>query len=235
MARDNHGQIGFINHKRRLQIGISSHTSLLRSKAHYYGCGKFKTYKTRNFFSFTKKRHRDCFREREKCRFLQYAFLGSQKERGVETGHQPTTLKRVSQENSFQNGYTAESFEFSRIKRLGNLDRFKRCLSPYSHFPRSQEISSFLCRKQGVPIQSAMFRPNFGASCLSQNSVGCSRKSSHSKHQNGVLLGRPFICRQPEGAPFNKSRKDNRSSDSTRFYNQSKKSHNLHHPNKLFI
>ena len=75
-----------------------------------------------------------------------------------ETNYKFETPQSVSQETTFQNGHFEQSVESSETKRLGNINRFNRCISTHTNFFKTPEVSQILCRKPLLSMENNVLR-----------------------------------------------------------------------------
>ena len=168
LAINNSRQLGIINNQRWIQTGIFAKKPISRGeKDSNSTCSKTLFIKRGKRF-IRKKCNRTCCKSREPNRFLQYIFPSTKKEWKNETNHKFETPQPVSQETTFQNGHFEQSVESSETKRLGNINRFNRCISTHTNIFKTPEVSQILCRKPLLSMESHVLRTNFSTTCFTK-------------------------------------------------------------------
>ena len=98
------------------------------------------------------------------------------------------TPQSVSQNSTFQDGYSEDCSKSSQERRLGNINRLERRIFPRVNSPKAQEVSSFLHSGQSISVPSTSFRSqNLAESFYQDSGSGCS-SSKNAKHQIGYNL-----------------------------------------------
>ena len=189
MERNNSGQLGIISNRERLQIGIQRNSTISGHKRNFCKCQRDDHSRKRSQFFIRKKCYRNCFKIPPEQRFLQYAFSGTQKDRGSKTGHKFKTPKQISQEATLQNGHISKSIECSSKRRLGIYSGFERRILSYTNIQETPKISQILCKRSNLPIQNAVFWSDSIAKSLDKNCISSSRISER-KVNSPVCLSR---------------------------------------------
>ena len=94
--------------------------------------------------------------ERDKVRFLKHLFPSTKKLKD-ETFNKSETLKQVSSEDIFQNGYNDKSFELSEATRLGHFPQFELCIYAYSNISKTWTVPSVLYSRPMFSVESSSF------------------------------------------------------------------------------
>ena len=212
--------MGFINNQRGIQTGIFAKTPISRGeKDSNSTCSKTLFIKRGKRF-IRKKCNRTCCKSREPNRFLQYIFPSTKKEWKNETNHKFETPQPVSQETTFQNGHFEQSVESSETKRLGNINRFNRCISTHTNFFKTPEVSQILCRKPLLSMENNVLRTNISTTGFYQNGVCSSSIFENTQCSSSSLPRRLAYCKPIKRKITSRSRKMPESIGFTRFHNQ---------------
>ena len=182
--------MGLINNSKRVQIGISKSSTIFRNQGNGCECKQSGYPKFRNRKFATKSSNRTCTFCSTTPRFLQYLFPGSEKVGRPAGCDKFETPQSVSQNSTFQDGYSEDCSKSSQERRLGNINRLERRIFPRVNSPEAQEISSFLHSGQSISVPSTSFRSqNLAESFYKDSGSGCS-SSKNAKHQIGCIPGR---------------------------------------------
>ena len=146
-----------------------------------------------------------------KGRFLQHIFPGSEEKRGIAPGNKSKTIKQFYSKETFQDGY---------FGGLRNLSRSERCLSPYSNAQIPQEISSFLCKREMLPIQSNVLRSSSSAESVYKDCYSCSSLLANTQYTPLNVPGRLVYSKLGNNGGAVRSRDDFRHSFETGVHNQ---------------
>ena len=129
--------------------------------------------------------------KRDKFWLLQHLFPSTKKEWKNETCDKSETLKQVSLEDTFQNGYNDKSFEPSEATRLGHFPRLGRCLYAHSNISKTLTVPSVLYSRPMFSVESSLFRSNLGTPVLHKNSSCRGSTSTVPEHQTSFIPRRP--------------------------------------------
>ncbi|CAC5368279.1 unnamed protein product [Mytilus coruscus] len=99
-------------------------------------------------------------------------------------------LNGYLQKKTFQDGFTNQSLEYSKTRRLGHNARPKRCLSTCPNVSKSLPISKILPSKSSISIQSSVLRSNICSSSLYKNSVRSGSLLENEKYKISSISGR---------------------------------------------
>ena len=217
--------MGLISHKRGLQTGVSSKTSSNRHTGNISPKRKFRYFRSRSGRLIKKRCNRDSSTSRNKFRFLQYLFPGSQKEWENETRHKSETPKHLSSEDSLQNGHICKSFELSETKRLGNISRSQRCLSTYSNFCETSEVSPILHKQKVLSVQIPVLRTNLCASRVFENNSSYCSSFKGAKYKTDIIPRRLVGAESDKSIAVTRSREMPQSFVFTRLHSKYRKIH----------
>ena len=215
--------MGSVSSSDRLQTRICSKTTIHGDKADEHSLQKSRNFSKRNNRTTSKRCNRKSTKSQSKCRFLQYTFSGAKKIWKTETCDKPETPQQVSRKETFQNGHISKSSELSDTRRLGSFDRFNRCLSPHTNFPKTSSISEVLSDGSVLPMESTVFRPNISTQGLYQSTFGSHGSPTHPKYSNSSLLRRPIDSKSVQGKTSCRQGNNHKSAGITRFHNQCRK------------
>lgn len=217
--------MGLISNKRGLQTGVSSKTFSNRHKGNISPKRKFRYFRSRGGRLIKKRCNRGSSTSRNKFRFLQHLFPCSQKEWENETRHKSETPKRLSPEDSLQNGHICKSFKLSETKRLGNISRSQRCLPTYSNFCETSEISPILHKQKVLSVQIPVLRTNLCASRVHKNNSSYCSSFKGAKYKTGIISRRLVSAESDKSIAVTRSREMPQSVDFTRLHSQYRKIH----------
>lgn len=208
----------------RVQIRISGNSEKHRNKIHICTCKKSSCFRFRDKRIIAKKSCRICSHQRYSKRFLQYLFPRSKENRGHASSNKFETPQQVSQETTFQNGFSFNSSQSSETRRLGNKFRSERCLSTYSNFQKPQKIPSILSEgRLCFPIQGSTIRPNLSTKNI-HKSGSCDSSSFTINGHKTSSLSRRLVSSQSEKIDANfRSRTSSQPPCQTGLYNKLEK------------
>ena len=139
--------------------------------------------------------------ERDKFRFLQHLFPSTKKEWKDETFDKSETLKQVSSEDTFQNGYNDKSFKLSETTRLGHFPRLGRCLYAHSNISKTSTVPSVLYSRPMFSVESSLFWCNLSTSVLHKDSSSRCSPSTGPEHSTS-FKPRRLVGSKPSQTSF---------------------------------
>ena len=223
MEENNRRQMGTVNDPKGLQIRVSKHTPRYRGHSDKSKCTSHPNYKFRGGKIIRKRCDRACTICGTTSRFLQYNVFGTQKDRRFKTGDKPETTQPVSENRTFQDGHYEQSDKSCKERRLGNFNRFTRCLFSHTNFSSPSKVSTVLRSGQSLPVSSISVRAKDISESVHESGISRSSSFKNAEHQIGSLSRR---LASPECNPeiaFTGSTENTQSSFSTRFSGKCRK------------
>lgn len=190
LGENNQRPMGFVCGKGRLQTRVSKHTSIFGYKKDVCSKSFTSIYNRRNKFFVTKRCGGKSRPPRSPSRFLQYLLHGSKKIRGNETCSKSQTIKQLSKKETFQNGYSGNGHKSSEAKRLGNYNRFDRCLSTYPNISKASKISKILLPGAVLSVEGDVFRTDVCSTSIHETSGSSCCLLENSKFKTSSVLRR---------------------------------------------
>ena len=197
-------QMGIGPDSRGLQAGIRGHSSFFRYQRNKSTFSAGASYRRRNKQSFKQKSNRNCQSVEVSERFLQHIVFSAQKEWGNATSNKFKASKRVSEENSFQDGYNVESTKSSAKRRLWNKSRSEGPVLPFKNFQETSKVPTFLFSKENLSIPSNVLPSYFCTKGIFESDVSCSSlpekaRYAHVSVSRQLVISesgqREFLCR----------------------------------------
>ena len=99
-------------------------------------------------------------------------------------------LKWYFQKKHFQDGFTDQSLEYSKTRRLGHNARPERCIFTCPNISKSLPISKILPSKSSISIQSSVLRSNICPTSLYKNSIRSGSLLENEKYKISSISGR---------------------------------------------
>ena len=228
-------QMGTVNNIKRLQIGVSEHTSRFGGNSDKSQCRGAQNYKFRGGKIIRKRCNRACTFCGTTFRFLQYNVPSTQKVRRVKTCDQPETTQPVFKNRTFQNGHTKQSVKPGKERRLGDNSGSSRRVFPHSNISTASQVSAVLHSGQSLSVPSIGLRAKNLPEGVHKSSFSGSSTLKNAKHQIGCLSGRLVSPECNSQIAVARLRENTQSSFSTRFSDKCRKvrvntntRHNLH-------
>ena len=215
--------MGTVNDQKGLQIRVSKQTPRYRGHSDKSKCTSHPNYKFRGGKIIRKRCDRACTICGTTSRFLQYNVFGTQKDRRFKTCDKPETTQPVSENRTFQDGHYEQSDKSCKERRLGNFNRFTRCLFSHSNFSSPSKVSTVLCSGQSLPVSNISVRAKDIPESVHESGISRSSSFKNAEHQTGSLSRR---LASPECNPeiaFTGSTENTQSSFSTRFSGKCRK------------
>ena len=141
METNNRRQMGVVDNTTWSKIRFHSNASLARNKRDKSKHTKAECFGNRNSSIVTKTGNQCGTTKSSKRRFLQYTVTSTEKDRRSETCNKSKTIKRVSEETTFQNGHSCKSSQFSTTRRLSF---FSGSTDAYPYIPIHPKYRKFL-------------------------------------------------------------------------------------------
>lgn len=190
--------MGLICNSARVQIGFQRDSKIQRNKSNKIQRSKTRHFVKRNRGFVTKRGYRTRTIIAEPARFLQYIFPCKKENRRSETRNKSEAPQPVSPETTLQNGLHDISFKSSQSRRLGNLNRFKRCIFSHTSSQRTSEILTNFYTRPSLPIRLSTFRSNIVPSSFHKGLCRSSKPSTCTKSQISGLSGRLVSVERPQ-------------------------------------
>lgn len=171
ICRNYRRSVGLVGDRTGLQTRIPHKTAPDRSATNF-GFNFKSRYSTWRSKRFVKQKRYRAGNNEHSGRFLQYIFSSPQKVGQNATSHKLASIKQISSQDPLQNGHVTESAKLSRTTRLGNISRFKRCISAHTDSQITSEIPSVLHSRSVLSVEIPVFRPYSGGTGI-HKSVSC--------------------------------------------------------------
>ena len=208
---------------RGLQAGIRGHSSFFRYQRNKSTFSSGASYRRRNKQSFKQKSNRNCQSVEVSERFLQHIVFSAQKEWGNATSNKFKASKRVSEENSFQDGYNVESTKSSAKRRLWNKSRSEGRVLPFKNFQETSKVPTFLFSKENLSVPSNVLRSYFCTKGIFESDVSCSSLPEKARYAHVGVSGRLAISESVQREPLCRSENISQPPFSAGFYSEQSK------------
>ena len=223
MGRNYTGSVGFGHHKGWLQVGVPKDTSLQWCESNQCSCKTTKFYKRKNEFLVRKSAIEVVPPSQIQRRFLQYIFSRSKENWRNETSNQFKASQCVSPKTALQNGHSYKGDQHGRKGRLGDINRSKRCISPYYDIQGSSEISEISISRNGLSVPLSLFRSNKCPENVCKGEGSNCRSFKEKRASFGKLQRRLVEFKSVEARSYRKRRFVAQSPLSTRFHDKQRK------------
>ena len=223
MGKNNARSVDFVGLKRRSKIRFHDKTSIFGSTTNKCQCSKRIHFTVGGRKIVTKGCNRTCAASGNANRFLLHIFRGPKENGRLKTDHKFKTSEQVSKEAALQNGLSEQGHKLSTTRRLGNFDRFGRCLSTHSNSCEIQKVSTLLHKRKSVPIHMSLLRSNTSTKDIYQNSDSNCSTFETAKCPTSSLSRRLVHNKSVEEVASVRQRKSAQSSCQTRSYDQARK------------
>ena len=172
--------VGAGHYKRRLLYPVQKHSTIQRCKTDPCMWSLCSRVTRRGRFFVTERRYRACAARPEK-RLLFDLFSGAKENRGSTPNFEFETNKLPNRESFIQDGDSRVCFKGDPARRLASVTGSKGCVLPRTDPPRSQEVSTLLCKRKMLPVQ--------GASLWDDNVTSGFHESSSSSYGRTKVTG----------------------------------------------
>ena len=208
---------------KRSKIRFHDKTSIFGSTTNKCQCSKRIHFIVGGRKIVTKGCNRTCAASGNANRFLLHIFRSPKDNERLKTDHKFKTSEQVSKEAALQNGLSEQGHKLSTTRRLGNFDRFGRCLSTHSNSCEIQKVSTLLHKRKSVPIHMSLLRSNTSTKDIYQNSDSNCSTFETAKCPTSSLSRRLVHNKSVEEVASVRQRKSAQSSCQTRSYDQARK------------
>ena len=149
--------MGHSNAKIRIQTRISGTASTFNNTSNRFNSKKYNQARSyvRSHRKFIGKKSNRGSPGQQPGVLLQILCCSKERSEEVESNIRSISTEQVHQEGEVQDGNCRGHQRTLEDGRVGNINRFERCLPPYSHIQTSPQVSQVLFQRQSFPVQGS--------------------------------------------------------------------------------